>query len=354
MHQEKFLQTDRQNRILSLDILRIIAILSVLMIHSSMSFVYYDKGSFEFVYGSIFDSISRVGVPLFVMISGALMLNENKVESNKTFVRNRIGKIIIIFIIWSVIYQTGHVILDIIDGEPISLLRVLYRLVKGEFHMWYLYMIVGLYLTTPILKKFVSVKNSKIVAYYICIAIIFTFTTPLLNFLSEAVPDLEYLLKITESFQMNFFSVFVTYYLTGWYVFNVGIKNKKIRYAIYLLSVICVMAVIGGVIATGKHSLLYLDSGILIYLYSLGIFTFICNLFKGKMHSNKFIKTLSNLSFGVYLIHILVLNVVVKILPEMKVHALYIPSKFFVVLILSYSICWVISKIPILKKIIKA
>lgn len=67
--------TERKNY---LDVLRVIAIAAVIMIHVSASFVNFYNSSLDFALGNIFDSISRLAVPIFLMISGALMLNEEK------------------------------------------------------------------------------------------------------------------------------------------------------------------------------------------------------------------------------------------------------------------------------------
>ena len=64
-------------RIYYLDILRVIACISVIMIHSSAEYVIKDIGSFNFWIGNILDGLSRIGVPLFVMISGTLLLDKN-------------------------------------------------------------------------------------------------------------------------------------------------------------------------------------------------------------------------------------------------------------------------------------
>ena len=69
----------KQNqRKLYLDLLRIIAISAVVMIHVSASYVTNANSLLDFTVGNIFDSVSRLGVPLFLMISGALILDENK------------------------------------------------------------------------------------------------------------------------------------------------------------------------------------------------------------------------------------------------------------------------------------
>ena len=58
------------NRIYYLDILRVMACIAVIVTHASFSYVMADFGSFNFIVGNIADSLSRIGVPLFVMISG--------------------------------------------------------------------------------------------------------------------------------------------------------------------------------------------------------------------------------------------------------------------------------------------
>ena len=73
------MQSQQTQRHLGLDLVRIVAILAVVMIHASASFlVSYPAGSFEFSVGNLGDGISRLGVPLFVMLSGALMLDEQR------------------------------------------------------------------------------------------------------------------------------------------------------------------------------------------------------------------------------------------------------------------------------------
>lgn len=68
-----------KERIVTLDIVRIVAAVAVVMIHSCSRFIMlYGNDTTEFIYGNFFNCISRPGVPLFVMISGALMLDENK------------------------------------------------------------------------------------------------------------------------------------------------------------------------------------------------------------------------------------------------------------------------------------
>jgi len=92
---------ERKERNSALDITRIIAVLAVIMIHVSSKFVVsYDISSVEFLCGNIFDSISRIGVPLFVMISGALMLDEER----NVNIKQNIKSVVCLLLFWSIVY----------------------------------------------------------------------------------------------------------------------------------------------------------------------------------------------------------------------------------------------------------
>ena len=77
-----------KKRILYLDVLRIFAALMVVMIHVSAQYVNNMSNNLtDFMIGNVFDSLSRVAVPIFAMISGAVMLDESKQYSTKDFLK---------------------------------------------------------------------------------------------------------------------------------------------------------------------------------------------------------------------------------------------------------------------------
>lgn len=168
-----------------LDITRIVAVLAVIMIHTSSGFVtLYDTSSIEFLWGNIFDSISRIGVPLFVMISGSLMLDEEKNITIKSLLSKNIKNIVYLLIFWSVIYCSIYeVIFPLIKGEALNFPSIIVSLENGHFHMWYLYMMIGLYLITPFLREFVKKENKQLVLLFIAAALATQFTLPVLNVL---------------------------------------------------------------------------------------------------------------------------------------------------------------------------
>lgn len=86
----------KNNRIVYMDVLRVIACFAVIMIHSSSSYVIENLGSLNFWIGNVSDSLARIGVPLFVMVSGALMLDEKYNFSAQKLIEH-IKKMIIFF-----------------------------------------------------------------------------------------------------------------------------------------------------------------------------------------------------------------------------------------------------------------
>lgn len=71
------------HRVYYLDILRVLACIAVIMIHASGDYVLDNFGSSNFMIGNVLDSLSRIGVPIFVMISGSLLLDENHIVQKK-------------------------------------------------------------------------------------------------------------------------------------------------------------------------------------------------------------------------------------------------------------------------------
>jgi len=89
--------------------------------------------------------------------------------------------------------------------------------------------------------------------------------------------------------------------------------------------------------------------------YSLAVFVFIYNKCSNVNFKHpKLIVNISNLTFGVYIIHVMVLYIFSNLLPYSKYSGIYIVVLFVSVTVVSFLVSYIISKIPILKKLIKA
>lgn len=341
-----------QNRKGYLDVLRIVAISAVIMIHVSAAFVTNSNTLIGFTLGNIFDSVSRLGVPLFLMISGALMLDENR-EFN---LKKRILPLFIPLLCWSFLYAFAFFILSpVLKKEAINFVSFIRAFLRGHYHLWYMWAIIGLYLITPILRKFVKKENKKIVIYFIALSIIFSFTKPMITLLFEEINFLHKIedtyLYILENLNLDFLGGLTTYFLAGWLLSNLTFDKRK-KIICYVLGVISLITIIVSTqIFPKQYNLTYSNSNIFVLFYSTAVYTFVKESLMKNKKSNCIIAGLSNLSFGVYLTHIFVLSVVSRILPE---NPYFIPLIFLITIVISFIVSYTISKMPIIKKTIKA
>lgn len=348
-----------RDRVLSFDVIRIVAVLAVVMIHSAATFIAYPPQSVEFIMANIFDGISRIGVPLFVMISGALMLDENKNLPIKTMLKYAL-KIFILLCIWSLLYAVVYqIITPLSENKQVSVSAFFNAFVYGHYHLWYLYMLIGLYLITPILRAFVKKSNEKIVFYFIVLAAIFQFAIPLVNVLiNEATQTSNLLLNFSNKFKMGYVGQYTAYYLLGWYLTNVSIK-KTYRSLLYILGFAGVLITILGtqlmINDTNKiYNTFYSDIGINVMFYSIGVFVFLFHFYKDKKykHFNKISAALSKLTFGVYLIHPYIIFILNKHF-NTRIAPLQLLMDWAIAVAVSFLITFILSKIPLLKKLVR-
>ncbi|MBR1755056.1 MAG: acyltransferase [Bacteroidaceae bacterium] len=154
---------EASDRIVWLDWLRVCACLMVMTVHATEPFYLGGEGSHiltasDAVWVSFFDSLVRACVPLFVITSSYLLFPLT--SSTGAFFRRRASRLLVPFVIWSLAYALAW-------GEPVENLRSLllnFNYVAG--HLWFVYMLVGLYLLMPLLSPWASrVGRRELEAY---------------------------------------------------------------------------------------------------------------------------------------------------------------------------------------------
>ena len=129
------------------DALRVIACSIVVLLHQSAQKFGDDVGSHNWMTFNFYDSLSRWAVPVFVMISGALFLDPARSFVPRVHLRRYLPRIVLSFVFWSAVYALWNYSMDM------RLRDVVAGFFSGSVHLWFLYMIGGLYLLVPLLKK---------------------------------------------------------------------------------------------------------------------------------------------------------------------------------------------------------
>ena len=127
---------EERGRLVYLDLLRVIAVCAVVMVHAAGGLVTeYGAGTVDFIVGNVLDGLSRLGVPVFLMISGALMLDERRPYR----LGRRVGRLLLLLFLWSLLYTLAlSVVRPLLGGGSVQLGEVLTSLFRGHYHLWYL------------------------------------------------------------------------------------------------------------------------------------------------------------------------------------------------------------------------
>ena len=131
------------------DYLRIVASFAVVLLHvAAQNWSTSDVNSFEWKVFNFFDGLVRWGVPVFVMISGALFLG--KELDLKVLYRKYIFKMIIVFLFWSLLYALWDYF---VTGSITTTHSFVRRIFAGRRHLWFIPMIIGMYMIRVMTKN---------------------------------------------------------------------------------------------------------------------------------------------------------------------------------------------------------
>lgn len=331
----------------TIDTLRTLATLLVILLHVSAGYVITGKNNLSFDtsfwIGNIVDSFSRICVPLFVLISGMFLVGRN--ETIKQSYQKRASRILIPLISWTIIYILFRVSLSFITGNPIDIKSLLGSVILGKpyYHMWYLFMIIGLYLITPILNNSISnVSRNTLWTVAILLLLFGMLNSSYDKFLNNNV---------------SFILWFVNY--LGYFILGYLIQDSKRKFSFLALSLAYIISSIL-IAVLSFYTIKSYDSlyfyGYLTPLVIIGSLSFYKLFHQLKLGENIF-STISHLTLGIYLIHAGVLSVLVGGLKVLDITALDnpivgIPMKFGITLFISIITAWTISKIKYVRKII--
>ncbi len=338
--------------------LRIFATLMVIMLHvaAPVRDQLENMNVLNWFVGSLFDGFSRAGVPLFLMISGALLLN--KKESFKDFYVKRLLRILMPFIFWGIFYAFYW---PVSTGNEINITETIFSIFKGpsSYHLWYLYTIIGIYLVSPFLRILIENITKSQLQILLILGLIFNVILP--HLYSEFYIWLKLDLKL--GFQLPMIDVYLWYFILGFYLQKYFSPSKKVNFYLFAYIFTSIITVFLGYLVyihdKTYNPLFIVNESPFVLLQAIFIFLYFkTKNSKEKNKQSKIIFTLNFLSFGLYLIHPFIIDLLDKGFLGFALHAkkmdtiLAIPLTYLTVLISSILICWIISKIPILKKII--
>jgi surface polysaccharide O-acyltransferase-like enzyme len=159
-----------RERLLFGDYMRVLACLAVVVLHSSGELV-FGKMPSEMPQngwwaGHLFNTLTRWSVPVFIMLSGYLLLGKTPENQSIQVAFSRFKRIFKVYVFWSVLfllYQYGNRLTPQIFPE------IARKFLIGEsyYHLWYLSMLMGLYLLTPFIDVILLHGTRQLLTYFV-------------------------------------------------------------------------------------------------------------------------------------------------------------------------------------------
>ncbi len=351
-------------RFLYIDVLRVFASVMVVAVHVAVHYIgVFKVGSTPWMMLDFIIACTKFAVPVFFMLSGAVILSSQREEPYSQFIKRRLLKVAVPLLSYSVIAYLFFVFVKkTYDFGVIDFIR---RFLGGDIigHLWYLYALIPFYFLFPIIRKFVRAVTQKELLIFIIIMFCINSILPFLNSLLKLGTDFS-----IEYYSFNSAGAYLTYVIIGYYIHTyVDFKNKiNLKTVGFLfLFFICSLFVTYMTFITSEnklntawYSITMLPIGLSAVLLMLAAKCWFTN-HNVKEGIANFVSKLGILSFSAYLIHMLALRVIQIYLPIAYVktfntpeRALLILGEFVVALVFSYLWAFAVSKIPVIKKIL--
>lgn len=335
-----------KNRILYLDVLRSFAMIMVLLLHSISDYIVRPElyGTVSWYANLCINAFARTGVPIFFMVSGMLMLSSDNTKDIKKFYKKSLIRIGIPLLLWNVIYFIYKCTMGYIAFDIVLLFRCIIN--NGtEYHLWYLYTLTGIYLLAPFFKKIVDSCSTKEQIWLLFLMLLCTSIRPFVN-------------QITQQYIYLFeplFNGYIAFFFMGYILSNIKI-NRRILFSFSVIGLIgFVFSVVFHHIYSSRESIDLIFN----YGYSLchcalaaSVFVVIRYVFEKLTLFSGVASFLSKYSFGVYLVHVLIIDLVLKYLmidASPIVSSMYI---FAFAILLSLAVSFILGKVKYLKKAI--
>lgn len=344
-----------------LDIIRNAAMLAVIVVHAFAPVVvttYADLGSPSWWTANAVDSLVRWCVPVFIMISGALLLRPRH-EGLREFYVRRFSRIGVPLVVWTVLYLSWeHVregstlreaVSDVMSGEP-------------ALHLYFLFVLAGLYILTPFLRLITRHAPTRMLWWF---ALLMS---------SLGVAD-QFVVAFDGAGGPNAvtrFLPYMGYYLIGYLLRDVNLNRRQMwlagaalvgTAAATALGAYGLARVTGGWGSEAEYIYDYLSPTV--FLMSVAAFLLLGALgrrwsvlvdeHRDTEPARRRLKVLSDISFGVFLVHVMVLSTLRDLtgIPDSAGGMLAMcTAHVAVVLVVSAAAVLLIRRIPVLRAIV--
>lgn len=296
----------KKQKIVYLEYLRVVSMVCVIIMHVSAGLLTNDIDmSWQGL--NLLTSLSFIAVPVFFMISGAVVLGSEKTYSPLYLIKNRLPKLILPLCVWSMIavlpsYLTSEATAQ--GFQWINYLKWFFVIPSNNIavHLWFMYFLIPIYLLSPFLKSMVDHLKQDQVRYLFLLWGFIVCMSTINGFLPSSISTYT---SIDMFNRINLLGGYLFYFLAGYYL-----HTMEVKIAHWKLILVCV---VNSTIVIAGTSLLSLHNGVYTNTFQSVNYVFIalmsCSIFllaKQTIHRSvvpKWITYFAASSFCIYLMH---------------------------------------------------
>ena len=339
-------------RVAYADLLRVVAALAVVVLHLSGSQLsYVPLGSVEFHVLNTYDSLTRWCVPVFIMLSGMFLLDPKHALSPAKLV-GHILRVLVALLVWGTAYALWDLVAQ--NGFSLGALLAAFRQViwgKTAFHLWFLYMILGLYLVTPILRAFIRGASRGDLHWFLLLCFVFASLLPTVLRLRPS----QTISLWNSNLSIHLVMGYVGYYVLGYYLKTYTL-SRWAEYLIYLLGLAGTAFTLGGTLWLSlqrqafAQTLYNYDSPNIVFMSTavFVLFRYVLGVSDERSRRQR-VSGVAKVTFGIYLVHIFFLKIlnILGITVLSFTPILAVPLLSLAVFLCSFAVAWLLSKLPL-------
>lgn len=321
-------------RIVFLDYVRVFACFLVMLVHASENF-YGAPGSTDMagpqsllateadrLWVSVYDGFSRMSVPLFMIVSAFLLVPMKEGQTAMEFYKRRAWRILPAFLFFMVVYSTVPMLWDQIDRETSvrDLSRIALNFPTLAGHLWFMYPLISLYLFIPVISPWLTKATAREERFFITLFLISTLMPYLNHFFGEVWGQCFW----NEFHLLWYFSGYLGYLVLAHYI-RVHLdwsRSKRLYAGAALTAVGAVWTILSfylQAVPGELHDTPVLEIGwsfctINCVMLTTGAFLLFTCIRKSE--TPRIVADLSNMSYGMYLMHILWLGMWVRVFKD--------------------------------------
>ena len=332
----------QKDRDLSFDAFRGLAIIAVVAIHaidSDFSWRYSPTGEWIPFFLVAYRQLLNFAVPAFIFMSGYWSSKKpiKSLQDYKTFLIRRLSRVLIPYFLWSFVLL-GY---QVIKTNDINVQQIIFKLLTGRASTVYFFVVViaQLYIITPLLQYI----NSK--RYGLILVLILNVIGLLSAYLSRLY--FNYWIPVSSAFYS-----WIIFYEIGLLIGNrdnnISPPKNMRPFILPAILISLLISAMEAMILLSRYDAVYFAIAPVKYssfLYSACIILGFLFVRERLSYWPRFLVTLGNYSFGIYLIHVLVIGKVVSVVQKNNVVYSFQPLYQFTVVLITISMCFVLISI---------